>query len=457
MSIFFSIMLRTALILVPSFIVGFALHVIFIKDIYQFIGVKDLYFIQTSPNYVISILLLIFVTVSLSGTFSAFFISRISPAKVISGGSINIMLRNRFFTVIQCIQILVFVSAFLCISGIRNQFKFVDSYGIGMKSENLYVVDIDKWKSNEIDQFKDFLRTKPYVISYSCVRSVPPFDGGAFMPAPSLKEPDVKTPFLLMAVDFNFANTFGLTFIQGEDFKPDNCKTSGYYFIINETAQKALGVNTVVGEPWMGGVIMGVVKDFFPRSAKEEIRPVAMCYKPESTRQLIFRLQYKQELKDIIKFMNGFETNASKSIMYYPAIVENMYHEDYLVLRIVNAIAFFTIIIGLFGVISMVYFTNIIKQKDYAIRKMLGASVFNISIMLHKRFGLLFIVSSVPAYFLARTFVARWLNGFVYKATISIVTDFSFILVLYLILYLFCCIQLLYFNRIKISDTLKVN
>ncbi|NVO11649.1 MAG: FtsX-like permease family protein [Bacteroidales bacterium] len=456
-SIFFSIMLRTAVILIPSFIIGIALHTIFIKDIYQFIGIKDLYFIQTSPIFVIAALLLILITVSLSGAFSALFISRISPATVITGGSINTKLRNRFFTIVQCIQILVFASAFLCVSGIKNQFRFINRYGVGMKSEELYIVDVSEWKSERVEQFKHYLETNPSVSSFSRARIIPPFQGGAFFPAPSLKNPEVKTPSLLIAVDYNFASTFGLSFIQGEDFKPDNCKSGGSYFIINETALKALGVNTVVGEPWMEGVILGVVKDFFPRSAKEEILPVVISFKPERTKQLLFRLRDKHKLKDIIQFKNSIESDNSKPIKYYPAIVEDFYQDDYLVLRIVNAIAIFTIIIGLFGVISMVYFTNIIKQKDYAIRKILGADILDIASILYKRFSIIFIISSVPAYLLARIFIAGWSNGFVYKAPNSPAVDLSFLVVLYLTLYLFSSIQLWYFNKINISSTLKVN
>lgn len=245
-SIFFSIMLRTGMILLPSFLLGIILNAIFAKDIYQFVGIKDTYFIHNSPVFILFILLAILVTISLSGAFSAFFISRISPATVISGGNISNRFKIHFFTIIQCVQILVFISAFLCVSGIKNQFKFINSFGIGMISSELYVLDVSEWKKDQVEKFKHYLDANPNVVSTSRARIIPPFNGGAFFPAPSLKNPEIKTPFISIPVDYNFATTFGLKILQGEDFKPSNCQQGVTFYIINETAMKILGVDKVI-------------------------------------------------------------------------------------------------------------------------------------------------------------------------------------------------------------------
>ncbi|RZK19782.1 MAG: FtsX-like permease family protein [Pedobacter sp.] len=226
--------------------------------------------------------------------------------------------------------------------------------------------------------------------------------------------------------DENYFKTFGLTFVAGKAFsKSDTIKE----VVVNETTLRKLNVvnfNDALGKKikifGKEGTLVGVVKDFNNLSLHEPISPIIITTIKDNYQNLAVKMDSKQ-IKSIMPQIEKIWNNTFPENFYRATFVDDdisQYYETERVMgilfKVFAGIIIFISFIGLFGLIS---FVATQRTKEVAVRKVLGASTFELIKMLNGSFLLMVFIANLVAWPLAYLFVSKWLSGFAYRIDIS--------------------------------------
>jgi len=239
---------------------------------------------------------------------------------------------------------------------------------------------------------------------------------------------DGKTPntlFLIhqIFIDKYYLNFFKVKLAAGTEFA--GFKTDSAHFILNETAVRDAGIINPIGKRFklhdVNGTIIGVVKDFHFASLKQRIEPAIFCYQPANN-VISIKTTGGDAPKAIEAARNIWKQyNAAFPFGYQflDQVYDNLYKTDQRSGTLFNAFAAIAILISCLGLFGLATYTAQVKLKEIGIRKVLGASVVNITAMLSIDFLVLVIVSLVIASPVAWYAMNKWLQDYVYRIHIQ--------------------------------------
>jgi len=237
------------------------------------------------------------------------------------------------------------------------------------------------------------------------------------------KEKDRSFMIHPMGIDQDFVKFFKMKMDAGTSFT--GVKTDSLHFILNETAVRKAGIKNPVGKSFQlwdrKGVIVGVVKDFHFASLKQKIEPFVFYYQPH-TWQLLVKTTGKdapKALKIVKNTWKRYNPGFPFSYTFLDQTYESLYKSDERTGSLFNVFAGIAILISCLGLFGLATYTAQVKVKEIGIRKVLGASVANITTMLSRDFLLLIILAIVIASPIAWYAMNKWLQDFVYRATIQ--------------------------------------
>ncbi len=173
--------------------------------------------------------------------------------------------------------------------------------------------------------------------------------------------------------------------------------------------------------------VVGVVADFHSRSLHEVISPVRIVNRPDREGSLAIKLSttgkqsdsLKATLSKIEKAWRKIYPSSTFKCAFYDDSLAQMYENDQRTAMLINTsmtIAIFISCIGLFG---LTLFASEKRSKEISIRKIMGASISNIAVMLSKDFIVLVVVALFIASPIALYFMSRWLQGFAYHVNMT--------------------------------------
>lgn len=226
-------------------------------------------------------------------------------------------------------------------------------------------------------------------------------------------------------VSTDFIETMDMEMIYGRGFSVDY-RTDSANFIINEEAARIMGFENPVGKRlsvWgMKGQIIGMLKNFHMSSMYEPIAPLVIRYDPQNTFVAFIRI--RGNTQNALLAIEQVTTNFNPSFPFTHKFLDLEYEQSYknemtisTLSNIFAVIAIFISCLGLFGLSS---FSAEQRTKEIGIRKVLGASVGKLVLLLSKDFTQLillsFIISAPFAYYLT----SGWLDKFVYKTELGL-------------------------------------
>lgn len=237
------------------------------------------------------------------------------------------------------------------------------------------------------------------------------------------KEKDRSFMIHPMGIDQDFIKFFKLRLTGGASFT--GIKSDTAHFILNETAVKDAGIQNPIGKRfklWQtSGIIVGVLKDFHFASLKQKIEPFIFYYQPH-TWQLLVKTTGKdapKALKAVENTWKRYNPNYPFSYTFLDQTYDRLYKSDQQTGTLFNIFACIAVLISCLGLFGLATYTAQVKVKEIGIRKVLGASVANITAMLSKDFLTLIILAIVIATPVAWYAMNQWLQDFVYRATIQ--------------------------------------
>ncbi|UCC38544.1 MAG: ABC transporter permease [Candidatus Aminicenantes bacterium] len=380
---------------------------------------------------------IVIVTGIIAGSFPSFILSAFNPVMVLRGklslGSKNSSLRK----ILVVVQFSISIFMIAGILTIVRQLEYIKNINLGFNKEQMIVIPFYGNRGNEesarkCDTLKDKILQNPSVVSASFSAHVPGGDLGydAFLPKGKSREETLRA--MRYWVGFNFIKTYGMEIILGRNFSESFSTDAGKAVIINEKAAEALGWGEdVIGRQLINvsrnnrrGTIVGVVKDFHSAGMKMEISPVVMTVEPGFFSFVSVRIRPENVSNTITYLENTLrevypERQFDFNYYFIDDDFRNKYPEEEKVRQIYltfGCLAVFVACLGLFGLAS---FTVEQRTKEIGVRKVLGASIREITLLLSKEFTKWVLVANIIAWPLAYYIMSKWLENFAYHISIS--------------------------------------
>lgn len=388
-------------------------------------------------------LFLLWVAVSfLSGIYPALILSGFSPVnalknKLASPKASTIFLRRGLVTFQFVTAQVLIISALV----VAKQMNFVNSKSLGFDKEQVVDISIPQSKPEQLEALRNKLSAIPGISSFSLSIGAPVSDN-AFGTGFNLREKYATEQMNVevKAGDKEYLKTYGLQLAAGRWFDenderkiansiPDSLRQ--YVVVINETAVKMLGFSNsemalgkyiTFGLNDMNVPVIGVVKDYHVTSLHAPVEPVIMVQFPYFYFNAGFKLaaaSASATLTAIEKAYNSVYPDELFETNFLDEHIAKQYKDDKRNMQIFNLFTILSIIINALGLIGLLSFVIQQKTKEIGIRKVLGATVGNISFILSKDFVILIAIAFVTAVPLAWYLMNNWLQGFSYRTTIS--------------------------------------
>ncbi len=373
------------------------------------------------------IILVILLTLGsfISGIYPAMSMSIRKPVEIITGRQVGFrtgLLLRKILVIIQFTVSIGFISsAFLAYS----QLHFIRSIPTGIHLDQTLVVwgpgiEFDSSYSGNDRNFKNSISNLPEVKSITTSNSIP---GIEIFLSEILRRPGEETGMIIynLSVDEEYIPSYGLDLVSGRNFHPimDNGKQS---LILNVCAAKHLGFTSpeeAIGEKLIfmdeERTIVGIIKDYHQMSTKQTPRPLAHYYNPRVNTYLSVKLKSLNINETIAVLEYAWKEHFAGvpfEFFFLDEVCEMQYRMDKQInkaLRIFAALAIFIAALGLFGLST---FTTQQRSKEIGIRKVNGASIMSILLMLFKEYLELIFISFLIAIPLTWLSVQKWLNTY---------------------------------------------
>jgi putative ABC transport system permease protein len=247
------------------------------------------------------------------------------------------------------------------------------------------------------------------------------------------KEPEDEAEFQRASVDFDYFATLGMEILEGRGFSPEYATDATQAYVLNEAAVRRIEMESPLGKRFAApahdglreGQIIGVVRDFHFQPLQTEIRPLILLIEPQRYGHVFLRISPDGgDLSSLVGYLENVWDRYSPEFPFTYRFLDESFGRMYRgeqrtgsVFRYFSLLAILVSCLGLFGLTAQV---SQLRTKEIGVRKVLGASVPEITRLLSWEFlrGVIFanLIAWPAAYFA----MSSWLDNFAYHAEISL-------------------------------------
>jgi len=380
--------------------------------------------LENTMQLIIFVLLLIAICI-ISGSYIAFYLSRLNPLEILKSKSGNQNKKIRFQYLMLVFQIMVFTGLTGASLSIYKQIDFIKKIDLGINLNNKLVLNYDNLKlnSSSLQTLNNILSDIPEIVNFTFGIFLPPENSRSVR---AIKDPNDETKqihFEGERVSWNFFEFFDIQCVQGRLFN-ENSNGDSSKLIINESAAKFFGLDNPLGKTITKSEIIGVVKDYHTHSLHENISPIVYSLLEP---RLIYEIgiEYKEGFADlcsekVIHEISKLNPDALVEIQYLEDKIEKMYSEEINFNNIMIYFSLFAIIIALIGIFGQSLFAAKQQVKEIGIRKVNGATNRDILFMVLKKYTILCVIANIVSWPIVYYLIVKWQNAFIYKSPITI-------------------------------------
>jgi putative ABC transport system permease protein len=222
-------------------------------------------------------------------------------------------------------------------------------------------------------------------------------------------------------VDKDFLKTLDIRLLKGKSLSDYGNNFTGKV-ILNETALKKLGLKDPVGKKVDMGEIVGIVEDFHYHSFRKKIPPLMLMGNNQMVREVLIKTsgQNQEEIKEYINRTWEEFTGASRiETNYLTDNFDVLYKNERRLAVLITFFAGLAILIAAMGLLGLTIFTLKKRTKEIAIRKVNGARVKHILVLISMEYVSLIFYALLVSVPLSYYFLTRWLQDFAYKTNLS--------------------------------------
>ncbi len=361
-----------------------------------------------------------------SGIFPAFFISALKPVTALRGrlraNSRGSALRKSLIVSQFSISILFIISTLIVFS----QLNHMRNMNLGLDKEHVVTIPIyDKDALGKLDAIKNEFLQNSSVLSVS-VSDFSPGKSNMYQNYKYEGMRDGENPMIRwLVVDHDFIRTFGIELVDGRDFSKRFPSDVNRAYILNQAAVKEIGWESPVGKELQiinKGPVIGVVKDFNFKPLHQKIEPVALYIYPKLYQYISVRISPDSISSALTFLKNKWQELVPGQVFQYSFLDEdfdNLYRAEMRLGKIFTVVTCLAVFIACLGLFGLAAFESVQRTKEIGIRKVLGASVAGIVLLLSKDFSKWVLLANIVAWPVAYYAMNRWLQNFAYRINIG--------------------------------------
>jgi len=388
---------------------------------------KQIHFNILEGKWMIAVTAMALVTGLLSGSYPALFLSGFQPVKVLKGSKIisggNKLFRNGLVVTQFAVSIILLAGTVV----VYQQLKFIRDMNLGFDKSNLIYTQMKGEMWSKQDALKNELKRNPLTSDFAVINDIPvDLTSGTVNVQWEGKDPNSQVVFPTLHVNEEFFDVFRMTMLSGRPFSKE-FKSDTANYILNEKAVKVMGMTpeSAIGKPltmWnKKGTIVGVVKDFNFKPVQQPIEPMILALnqwggvvvvrtQPGKTAETISALE---------KIVVSINPTFPFSYDFLDQNIANLYQGEQRMGSLFNIFAVLAIIISSLGLYGLSAFMAEQRTKEIGVRKVLGASVSNMVVMLSSGVTRLILVAVVIAVPVAWWAIKSWLESFAFRVQLS--------------------------------------
>lgn len=409
-------------------LVGYLLIEICMPLLNQLFG-DELIFTPLLRLKLFGFMMLLALTVGLlTGWYPAFVLSTPNPQEILRSArnksSQGFGLRRLLVIIQFCITMILIVMSFT----IEKQLRWIQNRNLGFDKAQVVSIKMPGPVQADYKVVEQRLLQQSWIEG---ITAMGPFDFSGFQGKQILFEGQLPKDIWVVSVcgvDFNFADFCGLKILEGRDFSPKFETDKHGAYLINETLKKKLGWDNPIGKRFRipdhldeQGTVIGVVNDFNFRSLHEKVEGCALFVKPEVLNHMTIRAR-GDKIPDMLKLAESIWAEYAPDAVFQYQFLDDHYAYQYRseekTRNIINVFALWAIFVASIGLLGLISYSTEQRTKEIGLRKVLGASVGNIMLLISKEFFFLLGVAVLIAWPVAWMLSKEWLGSFAYRTQI---------------------------------------
>lgn len=387
------------------------------------------------PLYIVQFILFLLLVSILAGAYPALVLSGFNPSQALKGAGKVGVAGNTLRKVLVVFQFVV--SAFLIVGTlvVYSQLHFMQNKKLGYDKENILVISTDRKVNTAFNTIKQEFEKRSDVKAVTIASETPSsIDGGYSLEAEGMMEGQ-QLEINALTIQRDFVKTMGMEIVAGRDLTATDetlatldRENRKFGFLVNEellkqlviSSDKAIGLKAKIHG--REGEIVGVVKDFHYSGMDRKISALAMFIEPAQYNKLIVKINSENISETIASLEDSWKTLVPHRPMIFDFLDEQfnaLYKNEQRLGNLFTTFSILAIFIAAIGLFGLAAFTAQKRKKEIGIRKVLGATVKNIVLMLSKDFTKLVLIAFVLAIPISWFGMNKWLEYFVYKININ--------------------------------------
>ena len=373
----------------------------------------------------------------LSGSYPAMILANLRPASNLRTGGAGPSGSGRLRTILVVAQFAVSIGLGTAALVVFRQIDYARNLDVGFRHDNIIIVDAGSLAAAARDSFAQLLRTRPGVLATAQSSDVA-FTTNQSLDVARLAGQSDTVTLNRLAIDPDFPRLYDIPVVagrmlsesRGEDkltAGPDPAN-EGHSVVINEAAAVRFGftpqqaVNKTILLNISHVRIVGVLRDFMFRGAREPVKPAVYIYDPKALSMISVRAR-PQDLQGTLAFIDKLWRSLAANTAPQTYLLDNsfsaLYRTDERQGQMFGIFVGIAIVIACLGLFGLAAFTAGRRTREIGIRKALGARMRDVTLLLLWQFSIPVLIANFVAWPVAGYYLHGWLEGFAYRITLN--------------------------------------
>ena len=371
----------------------------------------------------------------IAGSYPAFYLSALSPISAIKSNRGKAKGEFKLRGALVVFQFAVSIVLIIATTITIQQLYYMRNSNLGFNKEHVLVLPLhDNRLAQSAQILKNELTQYSSILSAGLSSHVP---GETTYKNPYFPEEQLNNEPQWMGqwnIDHDYISTMGIEFADGRNFSPGNTSDQYNAVLINETAVKMFGWTNAVGrtikalenakdESYTSFTVIGVIKDFHITSLHQKIEPIIITDKKNGGSNALSLKINPANLTGTMDFIRSRIEEIAPDIpfdyFFLDESFDGQYRNEEMLSSLFSSFTFLAIIIACLGLIGLASYTAENRTKEIGIRKVMGAKISQIILILTKEFIKWVLIANLIAWPIAYILLEKWLGEFAYRTDIN--------------------------------------